>query len=334
VHPASLVGAVRGADALTSAPRMNANLSAACGLRINMDMPRKPRDTEPGTVYHLISRFVDREWFITDDEERSCYLHLLGNALVETDWRSLGYAVMSNHFHHALVAGTDALDEWVRRVHSPFADWLNRRHDRIGTIFVRGPKQLAVDHHGVGQLLAYIHNNPVRAGVVSDASLSDWTSHRAYVGLDPVPGWLCVDEGLALAGFTSRTMFDAYVQLHPKDPARDRLRDRQLVEEPDKRESFHRPPKPTVDAAQVVEATTELLGIEPAALRSRRRSRSHVFARHVAVVAADRAGISGVQIANALGLSQQGASFIVNRPSDHAANVAVDRVLARLVDER
>ena len=297
-------------------------------------MPRNPRVTESGTVYHLISRFVDRDWFITDDGERAYYLDLLGHALADSDWRALGYAVMSNHLHHAVVAGTEPLDRWIRRVHSPFADWLNRKHHRIGAIFVRGPKQLAVNTDGVAQLLAYIHNNPVRAGVVSDAKLSPWTSHRAYLGLDPAPPWLHVDEGLALARFADCSALDAFVRLHPKDPARDRLRDRQLIAAPEAREAFHRPAVPDVDVVQVVDATAQILGVDPASLHSRRRTRLHVFARHVAVVAADRIGLSGVQIAKALGLSQQGASFIVNRTADLAIEAAVDRVVTRLETTR
>jgi hypothetical protein len=175
-------------------------------------------------VYHLISRFVDRSWFFRDDNERAYYLQLLGRALADSDWRSLGYALMSNHIHHAVVGGTGELREWIRRVHAPFADWLNRKYGRIGTVFVRGPKQLAVDTDGIGQLLAYIHNNPVRAGVVSEAQHSSWTSHRAYLGLDRAPRWLRVDDGLALAGFADRTAFDGLVRLHPKDPTRDTRR--------------------------------------------------------------------------------------------------------------
>lgn len=298
-------------------------------------MPRKPRYTEPGTVYHLISRFVDRSWFFQNDDERSYYLRLLGRALAESDWRSLGYALMSSHIHHAVVSGTDELHEWVRRVHSPFADWLNRKYGRIGTVFVRGPKQLAVDTDRVGQLLAYIHNNPVRAGVVSDAQESNWTSHRAYLGLDRGPRWLRVDDGLALAGFHDHATFDAFVRLHPKDPTRDYLRDRRLVEDPDARLSFHRPDvERRVNVEQVLDATARILGVEPATLRSRRRTRRHIFLRHVVACAADRVGISGVEIAKALGMSQQGVSFILNKTADKVVDTTVDRVLAGLDDSR
>src|SRR5882762_8704116 len=107
-------------------------------------MPRRPRQNSPGRVYHLISRFVDRDWFIATESERRVYLELLGRALQTSDWRCLAFAIMSNHIHLAMVAGLQALDRWIRRVHSPFAEWLNQRYDRIGSVFVRGPNDHVV----------------------------------------------------------------------------------------------------------------------------------------------------------------------------------------------
>ncbi len=50
-------------------------------------MTREPRHIEPGTAYHLISRFVDRDWFIQKAYEREHYLRLLGLSL-ENRWIS------------------------------------------------------------------------------------------------------------------------------------------------------------------------------------------------------------------------------------------------------
>jgi hypothetical protein len=64
-------------------------------------------------------------------------------------------------------------------------------------------------------LLAYVHNNPVRAGVVPLPEESEWTSHRAYLGLAPAPAWLDVARGLSLCGFDvtprGRLAFQEYV---------------------------------------------------------------------------------------------------------------------------
>ena len=111
-----------------------------------------------------------------------------------------------------------------------------------------------------------------------------------------------MEAGLALAGFPDIENLAAFVRTPSTDP--ERLRDRSLIEAPGSRAAFHRPAAPVVDAARVVAATAHVVGMEPARLRSWRRSWWHVFARQVAVIAADGLGLSGAQIATALGLTR------------------------------
>lgn len=164
-----------------------------------------------GVVYHFISQFVAKEWFVASTVERHGYLSLLADAIPRTDWRCFAYAVMSSHIHLALVAGMMPLAEWMAPMHSRFATWINQRRERVGGVFVRGPEVIAFSRNGVAQLINYIHCNPVRAGVVSRPHDSDWTSHRAYVGQARRPHWLDVDLGLQLAGFRDGASFDSWV---------------------------------------------------------------------------------------------------------------------------
>jgi REP element-mobilizing transposase RayT len=300
-------------------------------------MSRVPRSIIPGLVYHLISRFVDREWFITHERERAHYLELLGNAVRKSDWRCLGYCVMSNHIHIPVVAGKHSLSSWIRRVHSPFADFMNKEHDRIGPLFVRGPRALETPSPEVRRLLAYVHNNPVRAKVVAKPADSRWTSHRAYLGLERPPAWLDVQLGLQLCGFADPRSFDEFVTLHANDPAREAL-------EPGAIESDMTPPfreaiemrqrkSERPSASAVVEATASVLGISLASLCSARRADALGFAREVAVHCASVVGITGVAIADALQLSQSGASRALARAVERPdVLVVAERVVQRLRD--
>jgi len=294
-------------------------------------MPRDPRNFESGVVYHLISRFVDRDWYITHDRHRECYLQLLARSLSDTDWKCLSYAVMSSHVHLATIAGREPLDSWIRRVHSPFADAMNKENDRIGSMFVRGPKAFRTPADRVASLLAYIHNNPVRAKVVRTAAASDWTSHRAYVGLAGRPRWLHVDEGLTLAGLSSPDDFDAWVTREPGDPTRDRRNMRDATEGDEPPGSLATVEQPTIDPDEVVRAAAEVVKLPVERLRSRRRGHVHALARRAAVRCADALGISGVAVAHALGISQQRASAILVDP-DQSTELAtlVARVMQRV----
>jgi REP-associated tyrosine transposase len=174
-------------------------------------MARGGGSIRPGGIYHIISRFVGNQWFMAGPVERRGYLLLLGLAIAETDWRLMSYALMSSHVHFAFVAGTAPLAEWLRPMHTTFAEWINERLERTGSIFVKGPNVIEVQRRGVAKLINYIHCNPVRARVVTRPEESDWTSHRAYVDDAVRPDWLDVETGVALAGMENGPAFAAWV---------------------------------------------------------------------------------------------------------------------------
>lgn len=153
-------------------------------------------------VQHVITRFVDRSWQLVGDEERQQYLFRLAIGITRTGWNLIGYALMSSHVHVLAQASDKPLSAWAKSVHVGMAQWLNRRFGRLGPVFADRPYCELVAPHAVPIVLAYIHNNPVRARVVPFAADSTWTSHRAYLGLEPAAGSLDVPRGLALAGFT------------------------------------------------------------------------------------------------------------------------------------
>jgi hypothetical protein len=211
---------------------------------------------------------------------------------------------------------------------------LNKKYARIGSVFVRGPKQHEVRGDGIAALLAYIHNNPVRAGVVADGTSSNWTSHRAYVGLDRAPSWLDVAQGLELAGFRDRSAFENFVSRKALDKRWEHARDLRLIEDDEECREFHVANEQRhVDPSQIVAATATMLDIDPALFTSRRRSRQHVLARHVACVAAERLRVKGVVIADAVGLSQQGVSFNLQKPLDATTAALVNSVVAVIIPD-
>jgi hypothetical protein len=96
--------------------------------------------------------------------------------------------------HLVMQLGTDPIGLLTRKVHAPFGAWINRRRGGLGTILAERPKSVLVhsDMYGL-ELIRYVHNNPVRAGVVSRASESNWSSHGAYLGLAECPSWLATE---------------------------------------------------------------------------------------------------------------------------------------------
>ncbi|MBV8761664.1 MAG: hypothetical protein JO257_30500 [Deltaproteobacteria bacterium] len=307
---------------------------------------RIARYTPPGEVHHVISRFVEKRWFITSDEERSYYLRLLGNALAKSDWTCLAYAVMSSHIHLAMIAGDQPSSGWSRRVNPAYANFYNDAHDRIGPVFAGRADMWIESTERVARLIAYIHNNPVRAGVVPRAVDSNWTSHRAYTGRAPTPRWLDRTSGLALSGLHSDEFDDwvcqqreprrAYQSLHALDREAKRLGQVSLgtpISKPLSAPLLARPfarLRPTPE--HVVEVVRDVSGVRDEVLLS--KSRVGVGIRAVVVKAGCKLGISKASMGAVLALSAQGAAKLGDRVLDptnaRLLDVVIDRVTSEL----
>jgi len=302
-------------------------------------MPRSARAIVPGVVYHLISRFVAREFFMNSELDRRYYLSLLGKALEQVTWRCLGYALMSNHIHLALVAGHEPLAAWLRKVHSPFARATNQARQRIGSMFVRGPKDILVPDSGVGAILGYIHNNPVRARVAAEACETTWTSHRAYLGTAPVPRWLHVSEGLARSGVAGADAFDALVRASSKHPVLGHVQsDEHLEELVDAYErakiaAYEKPDvRPVVEASEIVEVVAHQLDINVSQLRSRRRGQTERLGQGSVIACASRLGCRTLEIAEALGITPQAVTKVLRAGVGDEVDAFVgERVMCQLV---
>jgi REP element-mobilizing transposase RayT len=317
-------------------------------LLVQADKPgmRIARCTSPNVVYHVISRFVDREWRFRDQHERALYLHYLAIALERCDWLCLAYALMSNHIHLALLGGRSQFGSLMKRVHSPFALVMNKRHARLGPVMADRPAAWAIREGNEKNLIAYIHNNPVRAGVVGRARDSRWTSHAAYCGEQEAPRWLAIDEGLRRCGMDN-VAFDRWVDTNEFDEQREDLagigraaRKRGAIalgtpvaaptEVPLVGRPFARIRPDPRDVVAAVGAMFELAGTRVASRSNQGAARD---ARRIAVHCAVALGLTASEISSALGITRQAGSFIARRPLDDLARARVTLVCERFTTQ-
>ncbi len=276
-------------------------------------MARPPRHTPPGTVQHLISRYVNGEIRVTSPEHRAALAQRIGKYILSTDWALLTHCWMGSHHHLGTQAGEMPASRFLQAAHSGFASWMNNRQTRSGALVAGRPRNIQFTREeDVARLIAYIHNNPVRAGVVDDPVDTDWSSHRAYVGDAPAPPWLDIKRGLALSGFSftgnSRANFHDFVRSRsglPRDPffsgesdddvrATTRASLGQVEISPTQEAGRAEyaivvrpgvePRDPTPEAREVVGLVARATGCTVAQMRGRTRDRRVVAARHMAVL--------------------------------------------------
>ncbi len=159
-------------------------------------MARKPRLHYPGALYHVILRGNGGQDIFFDAEDRCRFFLLVQEGIERYGHRVLAFCLMTNHIHLAVQVGNIPLSRIMQNLSFRYTRWINRRRGRTGHLFQGRYKAILVDAdpHFL-ELIAYIHLNPVRAGITATPEDYPWSSHRAYLGADSV-SWLCSDYAL------------------------------------------------------------------------------------------------------------------------------------------
>lgn len=174
-------------------------------------MPRATRVLVPGAVYHVYNRVARGEHLFRDEGEAGRLLARIGETKKRDDFLILAYSVMSNHYHLALRMGHVSLSRSMRTIHQRYTQSYNGRHRILGPLWQgRYKAKLVESVESLWRVIAYIHLNPVAAGIVEDPSEYRFSGHRELVGRRRRQGLVDIDEALAVFGNTRRRALRAY----------------------------------------------------------------------------------------------------------------------------
>jgi putative transposase len=168
-------------------------------------MPRQARIDAPGALHHIVIRGIERKGIFVDDKDREDFLERLSGLLEENATPCYGWALMTNHVHVLLRTGAVPISSIMRRLLTGYAVRFNRRYRRHGHLFQNRYKSiLCEEDQYLVQLIAYIHLNPFRSGIVEDVEALKaypYTGHSALMGKQIRP-WQDTEYVLALFGKT------------------------------------------------------------------------------------------------------------------------------------
>src|SRR3989338_10471781 len=144
-------------------------------------MPRIARNTISDIPYHVIHRGNNHQRIFFSDEDYKYFLSLLLEAKRKYQCRVYSYVLMPNHIHFLLesLRNPENLAKFIKLIAQKYAQYINKRHKRTGTLWEGRFKSLPVSKDNY--LLAccrYIELNPVRAHVVKDPKEYMWSSYR------------------------------------------------------------------------------------------------------------------------------------------------------------
>ena len=157
---------------------------------------RDYKKSAPGGFFHIYNRGNARENIFLDDEDFAFFLLRLRQNLAPdksvgryfrplptNSFELIAYCLMPNHFHLLIKQGGDIpTSKLLGKLCTSYAIYFNRKYDRVGHIFQDQFKQIQVDSNKyLTWLSAYIHNNPVMAGLTEHPEDWRWSSYQEYV---------------------------------------------------------------------------------------------------------------------------------------------------------
>ncbi len=147
-------------------------------------MARLPRLTLPAHPHHVIQRGNNRQPIFASAADHDTLLSLIAENALKFKVALHAYVLMGNHFHLLATPDTaDGLPQMMQAVGRRYVRYFNDKQQRSGTLWEgRYRSTLIQTERYLLACMAYIDLNPVRAGMVAEATDYPWSSHNHYVG--------------------------------------------------------------------------------------------------------------------------------------------------------
>ena len=164
-------------------------------------MPRQER-TKSGTgIYHVMLRGINRQDIFEDDEDYLKMIECLQGLTERYDENGVAieplcsiysYCLMSNHIHFLIREQKENISSVMRRLGVAYAYYFNKKYQRNGHLFqdrFRSEPVNTMEYFVT--LMRYVHQNPLKAGLVSSPGDYLWSSWHEYSGTSAGQQCIC-----------------------------------------------------------------------------------------------------------------------------------------------
>ena len=139
------------------------------------------------------------EAIFDDSADYEQFVELLKESSGLWNVRIGAYCLMRNHYHLLIQTPLGNLSRCMRHINGVYTQRFNSKHGVDGQLFRGRYKAIVVDADSyLLELTRYIHNNPVKAGIVESAQKYEWSSHQGYLSRAKKWDWLYKDAVLSL----------------------------------------------------------------------------------------------------------------------------------------
>lgn len=141
---------------------------------------RKPSATilyRKRNIYHIYNRGNNKSKIFRNVKDYNNFVNTVRRYEKMFDVIVLGYCLMPNHYHLILMLGDSKTDisKFMQRCMTSYVMYFNRRYGRVGHLFQgRFGSRLVDKGKDFSNLVDYLRNNPVEAGLVGKKGKYKW----------------------------------------------------------------------------------------------------------------------------------------------------------------
>lgn len=145
-------------------------------------MPRLARKNLTTPFLHVMVQGVNKEFVFDDDHCIESYMKIMQEFYPNYGLEFLAYCIMSNHSHFAIYTeDVKQLSEYMYKINSKYARMYNKEHNRCGVLFRnRFQVEPIYSQKHLANCINYIHQNPVKANMVSKCEDYKYSSYNDY----------------------------------------------------------------------------------------------------------------------------------------------------------
>jgi len=146
-------------------------------------MARPLRLSFEDATYHITARGNRRENIFYSDEDKAVFVEKMNETFSKYSFTCYAYCLRDNHYHLFIKTPHVNISDGMHYLNTSYTNWFKAEHKIVGVIFQGRYKSILVDEDSYGlKLSAYIHLNPLRAGIVADVEEYRWSSYLDYMG--------------------------------------------------------------------------------------------------------------------------------------------------------
>ena len=140
-------------------------------------MGRSPRPFVPGGIYHLNAHGLDDRPIFVDDADRQASALRLRRVALREGWGLYAVCLMDTHYH-LVVQPSGGVSDGMKVLNGAHSRAFNARHGRRGALFEsRFFERTIRDEEHLANVIRYVEENPVEAGMVRDPGDWPWSTY-------------------------------------------------------------------------------------------------------------------------------------------------------------